>query len=103
MKKLTEQVKINYNFYSFKGKEGLLIEVDECKGVEPLEIHNDIGFFSFKDLSNNILLDVMSGNISVYTSYTASYNNMKGDGEDIGVYEMVNIENHQKMGRGGSV
>lgn len=103
---LIKEIKESRSYYTHNNEEGLLIYIDEINDlttdyniddIEPMEEHGDVGFYSFDDLTEKILKAIANNELTVCCTYSASYCGLKGEGENIKVCQMQNIEYHQQL------
>lgn len=81
-----EQIKAKYAWYVYGDQEGVLMYDED----------NDQVFFSFLEMSDDTANQLISGEKDVCATYTDSYGG-ESYGEEIDEYDMVNIENEQKI------
>jgi hypothetical protein len=95
---MIQETKEKLSYYTYGGQEGVLIYTNEVADFEPMETNNDVGFYAFKDLNQEILKLILAEEITVCKTCNDGYSGIKGDGGVIGVYQLVNPSNNQKLG-----
>lgn len=97
IKETLEAIKNNVSWYSHKDKDVVILSKSEITGVPLLSDIHEKGLYELNSLDEETLEKIKSGMLSPSATYDDTNADKKGNGEELLLSDVRNVENQEKL------